>query len=131
MLFAWNPLLWAREGHSLWRCLFAGFVLIVVILSLAPPSALPPQAFSLWDKAQHALAFVVLAVFGLQAYPGRWPWVVGGLLVLGGAIELAQALVGWRTGDVADWCADAIGMWVGGVLFKGLRQRTQTSQTTS
>jgi VanZ family protein len=97
-------------------------VLVVCGLSLAPPTALPPSAFSMWDKAQHALAFVALAVLGLQAYPGRWVRLWLGLLLLGAAIEVAQTVVGWRQGDVADWVADAVGVALGVVLFRALRR---------
>ena len=72
--------------HAFWALLLA-----VAVLSLMPTGYLPPQVFSLWDKAQHALAFAALAGLGLRAYP-RHPWhLATGLLVFGGAIELAQA----------------------------------------
>lgn len=117
-----NPCPWTRWGRFWWRCAFVLCALVVCALSLAPPTALPPSAFSVWDKAQHALAFVALAVLGLQAYPGRWGRLWLGLLLLGAAIELAQAAVGWRQGDVADWVADAVGVALGTGLFRALRR---------
>ncbi len=88
----------------------------VTVLSLSPVQYLPPQAFSLWDKAQHALAFLGLGLLGLLAYPGQLLRLALGLLSFGGAIELAQAATGWRQGDWADWLADAIGLGAGLVL---------------
>jgi VanZ family protein len=88
-----------------------------------PTPYLPPQIFDLWDKAEHALAFLLLGGLGLWAYPTSAIRVATGLLVYGGLIELAQAATGWRAGDWFDWLADAIGvaavylawaLWIGG-----------------
>jgi VanZ family protein len=94
----------------------------VVVLSLLPGHALPPLAFSLWDKAQHALAFTALATLGLHAYPRYAPRVLVGLLVLGGGIELAQAATGWRHGEWADGLADAVGLALGTLLAMATRR---------
>jgi len=97
------------------RCFWA-LLLGVALLSLMPTSYLPPQVFSLWDKAQHALAFATLALLGLRAFP-RYPWhLAAGLLVFGGAIELAQAATGWRHGEWGDMLADAVGLGAGALL---------------
>lgn len=92
---------------------FWALLLCVAVLSLLPTNYLPPPIFSLWDKAQHALAFTALAALGLQAYPRRRWQVLAGLLVFGGLIELAQAATGWRHGEWADWLADAVGLALG------------------
>lgn len=106
----WPPGL-ARQGFWI-------LLLCVAVLSLMPTGYLPPQVFSLWDKAQHALGFMALALLGLRAYP-RHPWqVLAGLLVFGGGIELAQAATGWRHGEWADWLADAVGMAAGLALAR-------------
>jgi hypothetical protein len=87
--------------------------LVIGILSLMPVDFLPPQAFDVWDKAQHAGAFAVLALLGLAAYPLR-PWQVGlGLLAYGAAIELTQSATGWRFGDWLDLLADLTGILAG------------------
>ena len=116
----------ARARHWLQRGLVGGFwalVLCVTVLSLMPTAYLPPQVFSLWDKAQHALAFTALAALGLLAYP-RQPWRLAiGLLAFGGAIELAQAATGWRYGEWADWLADAVGLAAGSALAWRPRHR--------
>ena len=103
------------------RAVFWGLLAVVVTLSLMPAEQLPAQAFSLWDKAQHAIAFAALGASGLLAYP-RHPWrVLLGLLLCGGAIELAQAASGWRFGDWQDLFADTVGLAAGAVLAWGWR----------
>lgn len=100
------------------RAAFWALLLTVAVFSLMPTGYLPPQVFSLWDKAQHALAFAALAGLGLRAYPHH-PWhLVTGLLVFGGAIELAQAATGWRHGEWGDWLADAVGLAAGAALAR-------------
>ncbi len=71
----------------------------------------------IWDKAQHAAGFGVLAMLGTLAYPSRLPGVSLGLLAHGGFIELAQAYTGWRHGDWLDLLADAIGILLGWLLI--------------
>ena len=102
---------------------FWALLLCVAVLSLLPTDYLPPPIFSLWDKAQHALAFTALAALGLQAYPRRRWQVLAGLLVFGGLIELAQAATGWRYGEWADWLADAVGLALGMALAESLQRR--------
>lgn len=91
-------------------------------LSLLPGDYLPPQALNLWDKAQHALAFAALGTCGLLAYPRHTGRVLLGLLLYGGAIELAQATTSWRFGDWQDWFADAVGLTAGAVVAWGWRR---------
>jgi len=86
--------------------------LSVGLLSLLPVEHLPLVAFDWWDKAQHALAFLVLGGVGLLAYSAKSSYVAVGLLVYGASIELAQAASGWRYGDWQDWMADAFGVGV-------------------
>lgn len=78
-----------------------------------------------WDKANHALAFLVLTVL-----TGRgWPDLSRGLLILimlaaGVGIELVQGLpqIG-RDADVWDVVADAVGVAAGLAVLAGLRRR--------
>ena len=120
---------WGFVLHGpVYRVLVAGFwsaLVLVGTLTLLPASALPPGLFEfdLWDKVQHALAFTVLAFWGLLVYPLH-PWrVLLGLLCFGGAIEVAQAMTTWRFAEWQDWLADAVGLALGAVLAWWPRQQ--------
>ena len=93
----------------------------VLALSLSPTEVLPQEIFSIWDKAQHALAFAGLMVLGLWAYPLRGKYLAAGLMAYGLGIELAQTATGWRFGEAADLLADAVGVaavWGLSLMFK-------------
>lgn len=87
-------------------------LLLLTTLSLMPSGMLPPQVFSLWDKAQHAIGFGGLTLLGMLAYPDRRALLPLLLLAHGGLIEVAQAATGWRYGEWLDLLADAIGIAV-------------------
>lgn len=98
------------------RLAFWMAVVGVGVGSLMPTTYLYSQAFDIWDKAQHAFAFVLLGSLGLIAFTLRPLQILTGLLVYGGLIELAQSITGWRVGDWLDWLADAVGV---GVVYLG------------
>lgn len=99
------------------RAIFWLSVLGITVASLVPSGLLPPQALNIWDKAQHAAAFAWLAVLGLLSYPALAPRVCLGLLLFGGAIELAQAATGWRYGEWVDLLADGVGIAAGAAVW--------------
>ena len=95
---------------------FLAGLALVTVLALMPGQAIP-DVFQFWDKAQHALAYSVLAVFGLAAFPSRRWRVAAGLLTHGALIEVLQgALTRTRYADITDWFADAIGVSLGMLL---------------
>ena len=96
---------------------------VVSVLSLMPLAYLPPVAFDWWDKAQHALAFMLLGTLGLLAYPQAVLRLLIGLLVFGAVIELAQATTGWRYGDWQDLLANALGLAIATLGYWWLRRR--------
>jgi VanZ family protein len=99
----------------------------VVVLSLMPGPMLP-SAINFWDKAQHALGFFGLTWLALLAYPRKArPQLGVVLLLLGGAIELAQWATGWRQGDWLDLLADAVGISTALALW--LQWRNQSTET--
>jgi hypothetical protein len=73
-----------------WRWAFWTCMSAVTVLALMP--AVPYMPSTSWDKSNHLLAFTVLAVLGLRAYPTRTMAVSLGLLAFGGLIELLQSL---------------------------------------
>jgi len=74
------------------RAALAAACLVTLFAALTPPDEHPLQVLP-WEKANHVLAFAVLAVLGVVAAP-RLPLPALGLLLvgLGGLIELLQAL---------------------------------------
>jgi VanZ family protein len=91
-----------------------GFGLVFATILLLMPSYAVPKAFDFYDKAQHGLVFVTLALAGLMAFPIRWKAVCLGLCLYGGLIEVLQTLITTtRHGDVVDWVADSAGIVVG------------------
>lgn len=100
----------------------------VTVMSLLPGAYLPPVAFSVWDKAQHAFGFLLLGVLGLWSYPRISGRVVFGLLLYGAAIELTQAATGWRYGDWQDWIANAVGVAAAYGLWRGFRSTSPTTR---
>src|SRR5438132_12906328 len=91
-----------------WIFLFWSCALAVLVLSLLPPSVQVPSTG--WDKSNHLLAFAILAVLGLRAYPGRSGTVLAALLAYGGLIEVLQSLTSYRSADWQDLIADALGL---------------------
>ncbi|MBF0235215.1 MAG: VanZ family protein [Desulfamplus sp.] len=91
-----------------------GFGIVAnTVLSLIPTTAVP-EVFNFWDKAQHTISFIILALIGCLAYPKKWRTLCIGLIAYGAAIEIMQAtLTTTRFGDVADWIADGIGVVIG------------------
>jgi VanZ family protein len=92
---------------------FAAGIVVVSVLSLTPGDALP--AINVWDKLQHVLAYLTLAVTGGVAFPGRrrLPRLAIGLLILGCALEALQGFVPGRDVSFDDAVANAIGVGLG------------------
>ena len=93
-----------------WLCFVA-----VNSLALSPAPFLPPlEIFNWWDKAQHAIAFGVLAVLAVLAYPEASRLRIALLLIGQGVlIEVLQYFGGYRYGDWQDALADGVGVLLG------------------
>ncbi len=101
--------------------LFGLACLAIAWLSLAPGSALP--TVSLWDKLEHAGAYLGLTLLGGWAFPRRLTRLATGLFAGGVGIEVAQSLMGLgRQGDPADALANTIGIAVGLLLTLAIRE---------
>jgi VanZ family protein len=88
-------------------------VLAVVVGSVAPSARAPLGN----DKLTHLTAYLALAVwFGGVYRPGRYPWVAAALLALGGAVELVQGRLAYRSMEIADMVANSVGVLTGIVL---------------
>ena len=94
-----------------WRLAFGLCVLAVLALALMP-SDLPIPSTG-WDKSNHLLAFSVMALLGIRAFPGRTMAVLAGLLAYGVLIEVLQSFTPSRSADWHDVVADAVGLVLG------------------
>ena len=102
-----------------WVCFLA-----INILALSPAPYLPPlEIINWWDKAEHAIAFAVLAelaVLAALAYPEASRLRIALLLMGQGVlIEVLQYYGGYRFGDWQDAVADGVGVLVGLVVVRG------------
>jgi VanZ family protein len=102
----------------IWRALFFSALLGVTFLALLPAEQLTLPLFSVWDKAQHAIAFAALSVLGFMAFKERRFTVVLALSSYGILIELAQMWTGWRSGEWSDALADLLGILLVWVLVR-------------
>jgi len=89
-----------------WCCLTG-----VLVLSLMPSSARLPDTG--WDKSNHLLAFMALAVTGLKAHPQSRTLLFASLLAYGGLIEVLQSFTLDRMAEWADLLAYGLGLGIG------------------
>lgn len=102
-----------------WQITFVILGLVVAFLALTPA---PPATFTTgWDKLNHALAFLALAVAGCRAFArGNQPvtGVVLGLAGFGALIEILQYFVPSRSSEWGDLFADCVGIAAGVLLAR-------------
>lgn len=100
----------SKGSRSFSRFLFFSALIFFTFLFLVPTLLLPDNSpLNWWDKAQHALVFAVLMFLGGIAYPKKLILVLLTLILYGVMIEVLQGFTSWRSGDLLDWYADAIG----------------------
>lgn len=85
----------------------------IAILTLIPSNAAPDIVGS--DKVHHILAFMSLTLPSAAFYPKALLRVVLAAVLYAGLIEVIQPFVG-RTGDVADFLADLLGIAIGAII---------------
>jgi VanZ family protein len=102
------------------RVLFALGVAAVVYLSVVPTTSLP--AVSIWDKAQHALAYFCVMAAGALGFRRQRTRVLLaiGLVALGGGLELLQTQLPMRQGTLGDAIANALGVIAGFAVLHAL-----------
>ena len=103
-------------NRTAWIWMFGSVALVVLVLALMPP--VPYMPTTVWDKANHLLAFAVLAWLGCHAYPQRLASVLSGLLVCGALIEILQSFTTFRSTDWHDLLADGLGLLLGWLLTR-------------
>lgn len=102
---------------------------ILLYLCLAPSNDLPKV--HLWDKAEHAVAWLVLTATGLALSPRRPLAIAYFAFGVGVFVELAQWAMGFgRDADWHDVAADSVGIllaFIGYIAIRLLRRRRQPS----
>jgi len=97
------------------KFLFFACLAAVTVVSLLPAASLPDPGIS--DKLSHVVAYGVLSLLGLAAYPppGGPPGarMVIGLICYGALMEPLQTLSPGRTMDGADILANGVGVLAG------------------
>ncbi len=113
-------------GGRLVRLLFWAAALFALVMALLPPE---PGTSLIPDKVQHAVAFGVLGLLGCLAYPRlRTVWLVIGLSLFGGLIELAQGTSFiHRDCDPLDWLTDTVACAVVVTAFRWWSTSRQSS----
>ena len=102
--------------QTLWRALFCMALIVITWLGFTSEPYPIPSAAS--DKANHLLAFMVLAILARLGWPSiglMVPLVV--LASYGIALELGQAITPWRDFAVLDVMADVAGILIGYALL--------------
>ncbi len=107
--------------NSITKLTFWSAISLTTVLFLIPQAFLTGGIFDWWDKAQHALVFDVLMLLGILAYPRAFLKLAIALILYGVAIEAIQSWTGWRSGELLDAVADAVGIVLSGLLIQGYR----------
>ena len=89
---------------------------IVVWLSLTPKPPQPP-GFLDWDKGLHLTAYACLMYWYGMSFDRHWRWPVF-LVGLGIGLEFLQGYGGFRSFDIFDMVANAMGVGVGLMVLK-------------
>jgi VanZ family protein len=102
--------------RQLWLVLGWLLILLVIVLSLAPVSIEVPVEEG--DKFGHVAAYAALMLWFANLYETltRRSMLAIGFVALGIALEFVQGWTGYRTFEVADMAADALGVAVGWAL---------------
>lgn len=103
------------RGRAVWLTL--GWVMVAAVVwgSLTPA---PPSAGN--DKLGHFAVYGVLMFWFAQLYLRRLAWAAG-FIALGIALEFAQGWLGYRSFELYDMLANALGVllgWAGALLLR-------------
>lgn len=96
-------------------------ITLVVLWLTLTPRELPHSDIVPLDKVAHAFAFALVILPTAWGYPRALVVTIPMALVLGGAIELLQPMVG-RGREMADFVMDVVGIGAGLVIGLVLRQ---------
>jgi VanZ family protein len=108
-----------------WQAAFWAIAVAILWLAFAPASESTPGTG--WDKTNHLIAFALLTICGLRAYPLHAAAMLGSVFLYGGLIELLQSATLYRAGEWSDLLADGIGVLLG--WGWSAYRRSQTART--
>lgn len=103
-----------RTGLAgLWKA--AGWLLVLAIIALSLMPAPPDLGMNQGDKLGHLVAYGLVTLWFAQPYTKlrQRIWLAIGMVALGIALEYAQGATGYRSFEVADMVADALGVAIG------------------
>ncbi|HSM95023.1 MAG TPA: VanZ family protein [Rhizomicrobium sp.] len=105
------------EKLSRWSAILFPPALAGVVGGELGPSAGEPH---FWDKANHFVAYFVLSVLAVMIFrrSRRSLWAMLGLILVGGALEIIQGLIG-RDMSALDELANGLGVLAGGMVAWG------------
>jgi len=105
--------------------LAVGWTLVVAIIWLSLTPKPPELALEHGDKLGHFGAYGAAMFWFCLLYPRRWTRLAYALGFggMGVALEFAQRATGYRTFDVLDMAADAVGVLLGWALAQALAWR--------
>jgi VanZ family protein len=108
---------------SVAQLVFVLGLMLLLVLCLTPADQMP-EIGGAFDKLEHGAAFLMLALCGRIAFPSRRAlWLLlGGLALLGAAIELTQMTIPGRDAQFMDEVADIVGAVLGVGLGEMLRR---------
>ena len=109
---------WSR----LWWGLGYLWVVGVVVISLIPVPELPDLGFSWFDKLLHVATYAFLMTWFVQLNPPtRYTLLAAGFASMGVGLELLQVLTQYRSLELLDMTANALGAVAGwGLGAKGV-----------
>ena len=107
-----------RRRLSLAATVILGFAILWATLT---PQTMPELELVPLDKVAHAAAFGLLILPTAWGYPRALAVTIPAALLLGGAIELLQPLVG-RGRELADFLMNVLGIGLGLLVGAGIRR---------
>ncbi len=89
-------------------------ICVIFMLAVLPAKKMPEAGFN--DKVNHVIAFFVLSIFALFAYPGVYLRSGLWLMLYGILIEIVQIWIPGRNCSLPDLVADLCGILTGMVV---------------
>lgn len=93
----------------------AGWLLVLAIIAVSLMPAPPHLNVEQGDKLGHFAAYGLVTLWFAQPYTAlrQRIWLALGMVALGIGLEYAQRATGYRSFEVADMAADALGVAIG------------------